>query len=291
MPMKLSNILSLLRVHQYVKNLFVFAPVLFSLQYSVASITSSVIAFIAFSLLASGVYIFNDLMDIEQDREHPRKKFRPLACGAIEKNTAVYLLVFLIVISIFISLLLPANVLLLLLAYLVLNFAYSLKLKHITIIDIFVISIGFVLRVVIGAQSSEVYLSMWLLIMTFLLALFLALSKRRDDVLLANDGRETRKNIDGYNLEFVNAGMLVLSAVIIVSYIQYTISTEVVERLGTHNLYLTTLFVILGIMRYMQITFVFEKSESPTRIVLKDKFLQVTIVCWLGSFFALSLLG
>lgn len=121
--------------------------------------------------------------------------------------------------------------------------------------------------------------------MTFLLALFLAIAKRRDDVILSNKGKETRKNIDGYNLEFVNAVMVFMSGVIVVSYILYTVSDDVIKRLHTENLYLTSSFVILGIMRYMQITFVEENSGSPTKIVLKDRFLQITILLWLLSFF------
>lgn len=120
--------------------------------------------------------------------------------------------------------------------------------------------------------------------MTFLLALFLALAKRRDDVLLALDGQQTRKNIDGYNLEFVNASMVLMAGVVIVSYIMYTISPAVTARLGTEYLYLTSFFVILGILRYMQITFVEENSGSPTRVVIKDTFLKLTIFFWLLSF-------
>jgi 4-hydroxybenzoate polyprenyltransferase len=159
-----------------------------------------------------------------------------------------------------------------------------MKLKHISIIDIFIISTGFVLRLYAGSVSSDIYLSHWIIIMTFLLALFLAIAKRRDDVLLSNQGKETRKNIDGYNLEFVNASMVLMSAVIIVSYILYSVSNEVIQKLDTQYLYLTTFFVILGILRYMQITFVEEKSASPTKIVIKDLFLKLTIVAWLISF-------
>jgi 4-hydroxybenzoate polyprenyltransferase len=173
--------------------------------------------------------------------------------------------------------------------YFLLNLAYSVRLKHIPIVDIFFIATGFVLRVFAGAFATNIPPSMWIIIMTFLLALFMALAKRRDDVLLTSQGRATRKNIDGYNLEFVNAAMSVMSAVIIGSYIQYTVSEEVVQRLGTHYLYLTSVFVILGIMRYMQITFVQGASGSPTTIFLKDRFLQLTILLWLLSFFGIVL--
>lgn len=120
--------------------------------------------------------------------------------------------------------------------------------------------------------------------MTFLLALFLALAKRRDDVLLFSQGKETRKNIDGYNLEFVNASMVLMGGVIIVSYILYAVSIDVINRVHTDKLYLTAFFVILGVMRYMQITFVEQNSASPTKIIVKDKFLQLTILSWIVSF-------
>lgn len=165
------------------------------------------------------------------------------------------------------------------------NIAYSLGLKHITIVDIFIIASGFVLRLFAGASVIDNQLSMWIIIMTFLLALFLAVAKRRDDVLLSSQGKETRKNIDGYNLEFVNAVMVFMSGVIVVAYILYTVSDEVIERLNSQYLFLTTFFVILGIMRYMQLTFVEQNSGSPTKIVLKDRFLQITIMFWLASFF------
>ena len=120
--------------------------------------------------------------------------------------------------------------------------------------------------------------------MTFLLAIFLALAKRRDDVLLSLGGQETRKNIDGYNLEFVNASMVLMAGVVIVSYIQYTISPEVIARLGSHYLYLTSFFVILGVLRYMQITFVEQNSGSPTKVLIRDTFMKLTIIFWLISF-------
>jgi len=286
--MKIKDWISLIRVHQYVKNLFILAPLLFSQQYLEVEILPAFIALICFSLMASGVYIFNDLMDVDYDKMHPRKKLRPLANGCVEKSHAILLMLLLIVSAFTLALMLPLNVIFTMVVYLLLNIAYSIKLKHIAVIDIFIIAIGFVLRLIVGAQATGVYLSMWIVIMTFLLALFLALSKRRDDVLLASNGCTPRKNIDGYNLEFVNASMVVMSAVIIVSYILYTISAEVMQRIGSPYLYLTTIFVIFGVMRYMQITFVSGLSASPTRILLKDKILQLTIILWLLSFFVIS---
>ncbi len=282
----MKEIIKLLRPHQYVKNIFIFAPLLFAFSFdNLELVFLASITFILFSLLASSIYIFNDLMDIEEDRAHPTKKNRPLAKGTISPAKAKKLIAIFAFIPLMLSLLINPYLFTILLLYFLLNILYSYRLKHISIIDIFIISTGFVLRLFAGSVAVDIGLSMWIIIMTFLLALFLALAKRRDDVLLSLQGKETRKNIDGYNLEFVNAGMVLMSGVIIVSYIFYTVSDAVITRLHTDHLYLSAFFVILGIMRYMQITFVEEKSGSPTKIVLKDRFMQLTILCWLVSFY------
>jgi 4-hydroxybenzoate polyprenyltransferase len=198
------------------------------------------------------------------------------------------LILFLSLSSLCMSFVFNTELFIVLLVYFVLNIAYSLKLKHIAILDIFIIATGFVLRLFAGSAVTDISLSMWIILMTFLLAIFLALAKRRDDVLLSLEGQETRKNIDGYNLEFVNAAMVLMAGVVIVSYIQYTISPEVIERLDTNYLYLTSFFVILGVLRYMQITFVEQDSGSPTKVVIRDSFLKVTIFLWLVSFIVVT---
>lgn len=281
----MKNIIKLLRPHQYIKNIFVFAPLFFSFTFITTDIINTSIVFVLFSLIASSIYVLNDYMDIEEDKQHPKKKYRPLASGKLNKNTAKLLIVILSSVSLISAYFINKDLFIVLLMYFILNIAYSLKLKHITIVDIFIIATGFVLRLFAGASVINNNLSMWIIILTFLLALFLALAKRRDDVLLSSEGKETRKNIDGYNLEFVNATMVFMSAVIVVSYILYTVSDDVIKRLNTQYLYLTAFFVILGIMRYMQITFVENNSGSPTKLILKDRFLQITIILWLMSFF------
>ena len=283
----MKNIIILLRPHQYIKNLFIFAPLFFSFHFKMGEILHSFFAFVLFSLIASSIYIFNDYMDIEEDKKHPTKKYRPLVSGAISKQVAKVVFISLSSVSLIISFLYNINLFYVLLMYFILNIAYSMKLKHISIIDIFIIATGFVLRLFAGSSVLDIELSMWIIIMTFLLALFLALAKRRDDVLLSLQGKEIRKNIDGYNLEFVNATMVLMSGVIIVSYILYTVSSEVIEKFNTHNLYISSVFIILGVVRYMQITFVEQKSGSPTKIVLKDRFLQIVILFWLISFFVI----
>ena len=276
--------IKLLRPHHYIKNLFIFAPLFFSFSFPKGSFTATVIAFVLFSLVASSIYALNDLLDIKEDRKHPKKKNRPLASGKVSAKSAKVLIVFLASFSFISAFLYNEDLFLVLLTYFTLNIAYSLKLKHITIVDIFIIATGFVLRLFAGAVVINIALSMWIIIITFLLALFLAIAKRRDDVLLSSKGKETRKNIDGYNLEFTNAVMVFMSGVIVMAYILYTVSDQVIARLDSEYLFLTTFFVILGIMRYMQLTFVEQNSGSPTKMVLQDRFLQITILFWLSSF-------
>jgi 4-hydroxybenzoate polyprenyltransferase len=284
----LKTIFILLRVPHYIKNFFVFAPLLFSFQYSVVGFFRTSLAFFLFSLIASSIYIINDLVDIEEDRQHPVKQYRPLASGRISRTVAFLISIGLVLTALIVAFFLNVQLAAILLAYYILNIFYSFKLKHIVIIDICTIAVGFILRIFAGAVAADVSISMWLILMTFLLALFLGLAKRRDDVLLAEQGRGTRKNIDGYTIQFVDSTMTLMAGVIIVSYIQYTISKDVMARLQTENLYLTSFFVILGIMRYMQVTIVELASGSPTKIVLTDTFLQITIFLWLASFFIIS---
>jgi decaprenyl-phosphate phosphoribosyltransferase len=280
------SILQLMRTHQYVKNFFIFLPLFFALKITESELLiNAFIAFIAFSLTASAIYILNDYHDIEEDRQHPKKKNRPLASGAISRVQATVIMVVLFVasFSLIVPLSLPATVIVGI--YVVMNIAYSLYLKHVAIIDVTVIAIGFVLRLFVGAAVTDIELSMWIVIMTFLLALFMALAKRRDDVLIyLNTGKKMRKVIDGYNLQFLDVAMAIMASVVIVAYTIYTTSAEVVERVHSQYLYLTALFVILGIMRYLQITFVQKESGSPTRIVLKDRFVQLTLIGWILSF-------
>lgn len=281
----MKDVIKLMRPHQYVKNLFIFAPVFFSgaIMQSEA-VLYSLLAFFFFSITASAIYVLNDIKDVHEDRAHPTKCTRPIASQKISIHQAWLLFGSLLAVGVVGAYVVSPGLAYVVVAYVLLNVFYSLGLKHVSILDISIIAFGFVLRIFAGAAVIDVTPSMWIILMTFLLALFLALAKRRDDVLLASQGLKTRKNIDGYNLEFVNAAMVIMSSVVIVAYIFYTISNEVQLRMGTEHLYLTVIFVIIGIMRYMQITFVENNSGSPTKIVLKDRFLQVTILLWALAF-------
>lgn len=281
--------LQLARPHQYVKNGFIWLPIFFALKMGdIEALEQTLIAFVAFCLAASGVYVLNDLKDIQEDRRHPTKKNRPLASGALPRwRAAVFMTSLLLLAALTGSLLSKPDFLLILGAYLLLNVAYSFFLKHQVIIDLVCIAMGFVLRVLAGGVAAAVPISHWIVIMTFLLAIFLALAKRRDDLLLATEGQSARSSIDGYSLEFVSVSMAVMAAVIIVAYILYTVSPDTIQKHGTDQLYLTGFWVVLGLLRYLQIALVENRTASPTKILLQDRFLQAVLMLWILSFFFL----
>lgn len=278
--------ITLMRPHQYLKNLFIFSPIFFAAKFTDAGLLlSSLGAFASFSLIASAVYIFNDYHDAAEDRAHPKKKDRPLAAGTVSKGFALTLMAVLLAVGLGAAAALSTKMLVLALLYVALNAAYTLKLRHVAVVDVFIVAIGFVIRLYVGSAVTSIELSMWIILITFVLALFLAFAKRRDDFMLyLETGLKVRGSIDGYNLEVLNASMVVMASVIIVSYIMYTISDEVIARVGNESLYLTVAFVILGILRYMQITFVERLSGSPTEVLMKDRFIQLTVTGWLLTF-------
>ena len=280
------SIIKLFRVHQYVKNFFIFIPLFFAGKFfNIELVQKTVITFFSFSMIASSIYILNDIFDIEEDRKHPEKKDRPLASGAISIRTAIILALIMVLSGTTIAYLLSKTLLLLFLIYIIMNILYTIKLKHIAIIDIFIIAIGFILRLFYCSAVTNIYLSHWIIIMTFLLALFLGLAKRRDDRLIFNETEQTtRKVIHGYTLEFLNIAMSMMATIVIVAYIMYTASAEVIKHTGTDKIYITTIWVIFGILRYLQITLVENKSGSPTKILLKDRVIQFCILAWLTTF-------
>lgn len=278
------NIILLIRPRQYIKNLFIFLPLFFVGQITNPELLlNAFIAFVAFSISASAIYILNDFCDIEEDRQHPEKKSRPLASGSISSKTALFLMGVLAISGISLMTALSFESLVALSGYILLNIAYSYYLKHIAILDVTIISIGFLLRIFVGAFVNGIQLSMWIVMMTFLLALFLAFAKRRDDLLIyLNTGKNVRKVISGYNIDMLNASMSILAAVVIVSYIMWTVSIDVITRVGSNKLYATTFFVILGILRYLQVIFIDEKSGSPSEVLLSDRLIQFSVLGWLA---------
>lgn len=276
----------LLRPKDWAKNFFLFIPLFFAGEFlNVEKLKSISYGFIAFCCIASSIYIINDYKDIEDDRKHPVKCKRPLASGAVTPSTALIICTALIIIGFTIGWFISPKFLFILGIYFFINLGYSMGLKAVPILDMMLLSTGFVLRIKAGSIAGGVILSQWVVVMVFLLALFMAIGKRRDDVLLKiSTGTDMRRSIKGYNLEFLNTMLALVAAVIIVSYFMYTMSPAVEARLGSWRLYYTCLFVMAGIMRYLQIIYIDADAGSPTKILYKDRFIQVTLVLWMLSF-------
>ncbi len=285
MKNKFINLIRLIRPKDHIKNLFVLAPAFFAGKISsISTIKNSITAFLSFCLIASAVYILNDIKDLPEDKQHPIKQKRPLASGAISIKEAHIFLVISFSLALILSFSLPISFSLILITYFIINLAYSFGLKHVAVIDIFCVASGFVLRILAGGVAVKVPVSMWIIIMTFLLALFLSIGKRRDDCNFLSEGLKTRRCIHGYNLEFINASMILMAGVIIVSYILYTVSPEITEKFQTKNLYITVFFVLLGLMRYFQLILVQKRSADPVKIFWEDRFLKLTVGAWLAVF-------
>lgn len=242
------------------------------------------VAFLSFCAFASSVYILNDIFDVEKDRVHERKRTRPIASGAVSIRNAVLMLVLLTLTATGLAFAVGTMFLYIVVGYFALNLLYSLHFKHVSLIDISFIAIGFVLRVLAGGVATDVVISKWLILMTFLLACCLAVGKRRDDLLLGVDKASLRPANTGYTLRFIDTCLIILGSVTIVCYVMYTVSEEVVQRLKTDNVYLTSLFVIVGILRFLQIAIVEQKSGAPTMILLRDTLIQSMIGMWFVAF-------
>lgn len=289
----MTDIFKLIRPKQWLKNVFVLIPMFFGGSLlDVADVRNSLITFLAYSFIASSVYCFNDIIDVEADRRHPVKCNRPLASGAVKMSTAWFLMGLMLLLSMAVLTLMPTRLALsvgtVLLLYYVMNLCYCAKLKQYAIVDVCIIAFGFVLRVLAGGLATDIEVSKWLVLMTFLLTLFLSFAKRRDDVLRMNEtGEPPRKNTIRYNLTFINQAITITASVTLVCYIMYTVSPEVTNRLHSDMLYLTTGFVLLGLLRYIQITVVDKRSGDPTKIMLRDRFTQAVVLCWALTFLVL----
>lgn len=277
----------LIRVEQWTKNLIIFFPAFFAGElFYRATLIDTIQAFIAFCFIASGIYIINDYIDIEKDKNHPIKKNRPLASGKIPKKIALFLLAIFIIISFAISIYLLCNfaIIGLIILYFIINIAYSFYLKNIALVDITCIASGFLIRVFVGGFAANVPISNWLVLITFLLSMSIALGKRRDDLIIDVENEKLRKSLSGYSLEFVNISLVVMAVISIVCYIMYCVSNDVVTRMHSDKIYITAFPVIMGVLRYLQLVLVYNNSGSPTKILLKDRFIQAIILVWLLIF-------
>ena len=290
---RMIHYIQLLRPLQWLKNFFVFAPIFFSNKLLEADFFwPTLVVFASFCLISSSIYCFNDLRDVEADRQHPKKCKRPIASGAVSvKGGYAMMLICTIGAFLLIPLAKSANtpyLYIIAAAYWLMNIAYCIKLKQFAILDVAIIAVGFVMRVLIGGLTTDIWVSHWLVMLTFLVTLFLAFTKRNDDFrLYEQTGTKPRVSITGYNKTFINEATAIIASVTMVCYIMYTMSPEVIERMGTRYVYLTSGWVLAGLLRYLQNMIVFGLSGSPTKSIVKDHFVQFCIIGWIASFFAI----
>lgn len=283
------KIFKLIRPKQWIKNLFVFLPMFFggNLLHG-ETLLAAIITFVAFCFAASSIYCLNDIIDREADRQHPEKCHRAIASGEVSiRQGYVFMgvMLFLSMAALFFQRVNRWEVMGVIAFYWLLNIAYCLLLKRYAIIDVCIVSFGFVLRILAGGEATNVMPSQWLVLMTFLIALFLAFAKRHDDVWRMNEtGKAPRENTSRYNLVFINQAITITASVTLVCYLMYTVSPEVMNRFHSDYLYLTTIFVLLGLLRYIQIVVVDRKSGDPTQVVMRDHILQLILLAWAFSF-------
>jgi 4-hydroxybenzoate polyprenyltransferase len=282
----IKNYLQLLRVPQWIKNLFVFVPLLFSLHlFEEEYFLSSLQAFVIFCLASSFIYIINDIIDIDADAAHPQKKYRPLPSGKISKQSAWIASIIILSSLVVLALISPIEFIYFLFGFIVLNIIYSIYFKHIVILDIFSIAAGFSIRVLGGAAMIAVPVSSWLILTTMFISLFLGVMKRHSELeqMTKLENTQSRRVLSEYSLTFTNQMATVASAGVIICYALYTVSQRTVSVFGTENLIYTTPFVVFGIFRFMYLEYLNQKGENTTQIMLTDIPMIVTVILYIAT--------
>jgi 4-hydroxybenzoate polyprenyltransferase len=283
------DLLRLMRPHQWVKNAFVLTGLLFGhAWHNPTLLTQAIIAFIAFCLISSTIYIFNDIVDIEQDRHHPSKRKRPLPSGKLKISTAAIFAVILGVTALALASFASTTVVIILLIYAVMNVAYSLKLKHVVILDVFIIAAGFMLRILAGTLGLGIPPSQWLLLCGLMVTLFLGFSKRRAEIIaLSEDKTAHRKVLEDYSPVLLDKMIVVTAAGLIMSYSLYTMNPDTIRIQGTANLIYTVPFVIYGVFRYIFLLHHQSRGTDTAKDLARDPHMLVVLLCWLVTTIAL----
>lgn len=285
MGTQITYILQSARFHQWVKNFFIFAALIFSGHLFIMNdLLLTAAGFFIFSLATSAIYIFNDVADIEKDKLHPEKSKRPLPSGNLKISTALIASTILALSALVLSFSLNYNFAFVLIGYIIINIFYSLYIKSLVILDVMTIAAGFVLRIYAGALLISVPVSEWLIICTILLALFLGFSKRRSELVLLENSANTHRSVLGhYSPQFLDQMVGIVTASTVMSYALYTISEETVLNFGTNNLIYTVPFVLYGIFRYLYLVHKKEVGGNPTLAILKDIPLLINLILWIIS--------
>lgn len=279
----MSSVLRLLRPDQWLKNFFIFAPLIFSKHlFNEGYFWTAAQAFVVFALLSSTVYIFNDIADREADRLHPTKRNRPITAGRISIIQAICIAAVLLVIIALLVTRLNAKFLFVAAVYFVLNLAYSFVLKHVILVDVFIVAAGFMLRVLAGAFAINVQVSEWLVLCTLFISLFLSISKRRGELLLVKNSDEYRGRavLREYDVEFMDQMMTIAASGMAISYALYTVAERTISVFGTSNLIFTTVFVLFGIFRYLHLVRVRKTEDNPTHMLTTDPVTLLNVAAW-----------
>ena len=276
------DLLQAMRPHQWVKNVFVFAALVFARQlFNSAAVLQTVAIFVAFCAVASGIYLLNDVVDYERDRAHPRKRNRPIAAGRVSRKGALVTAGVLAPLGLGVAWWVNVPSFVVLSSYMVMNLLYSTRLKHIVLVDVFIIALGFLLRVSAGTTAIGVRISAWLLLCMFFVALLIGFGKRRGEVTLLGDAAAAhRGNLGSYNLGFLDNAISTLAGVTIVCYALWAIDPAVTARLRTDGMLLTLPLVVMGIFRWVLVAHTSDEAGSPTRLVLKDRPLQGIVLLY-----------
>jgi 4-hydroxybenzoate polyprenyltransferase len=279
---EIKDLLQLIRVKQWIKNFFLFAPLIFSHHLFQTDYLFTVIqAFIAFCFISSVVYIINDIADLEQDKNHPVKKNRPLPSGKISKSTAILISLIFFIGMVSLAYNLNTKFKIAIATYFIINILYSFKLKQIVLLDIFFIAFGFMIRIIAGGWVINVYISSWLILTTLFLSLFLAVTKRRSELAVIDNNSSTRKVLEQYSINFADQMATIAAAGTVISYALYTVSERTKELFHTENLIFTTPFVVYGIFRYLYLVHKKNLGENPTYIVTSDLPMIINILLWI----------
>lgn len=283
------NVIKLLRVQHWVKNLFIFVPLIFALKFTEYSLViKSIVAFLSFSFASSFVYVINDIFDRDKDKTHPKKKNRPIASGAISIRQGIVLSIMVLVFSVLLGLNLNISTTVVVISYLIMNIFYSAILKNIVLIDIFTIAIGFVFRVVAGALAINVEISTWVLLTTFFISLFLGFGKRRCELNLVNDGKDYRPVLDEYSIQLLDYMIVVSLTLTIVAYSLYVVDPDIVSKFKTDKLMYTIPIVVYGVFRYLHSIYV-KKEGEPSDVIFSDPGLILSVLLWGVSVLAIFL--
>ena len=302
--MKLVKYLRLIRVHQWIKNCFVFVPLLFSQHlFDLYYFLDALSAFIVFCFASSAIYVINDIVDVEADRAHPVKKDRPLPSGDISTRAAIVTASFMLVLVLWLMMYFNNEFIFLVVGFIVLNVMYSFWLKNVVLLDIFSIAAGFSIRVLAGAFAIQVPISSWLLLTTMFISLFLGVMKRRSELVLVSEyskqnlktgdvtddkisknnqtGTQSRKVLRQYSLNFADQMATIAAAGVIICYALYSVAPRTVSIFQTERLIYTTPFVVFGIFRFMYLEYIGGKAENTTRLIATDLYMILDVIIYI----------